>query len=199
MDRTKRYEFETPRYSYGELEQALGAVFNADQDAQRGALRGRLKRLSTLGLLTGGPGKGSRRRYSWEEANQLLIALMMGDAGLDPVVIVQAIKAIWPKVAHRVAAATSAKARAGNPMLLVLQLQSMSGPFRTGNPLSAVPWIGVMPLVDERARAKQKEHGFRDTSNNILTMFEQTTPNWLAVRDLTAAADTMLTSLHGSV
>ena len=68
-------------------QQALGETFGADREAQQGALRGRLKRLSTLGLPASGPGKGARRRYSWEQANQLLIALLMEDAGLDPVVV----------------------------------------------------------------------------------------------------------------
>jgi hypothetical protein len=56
----------------------------ADEATQKGALRGRLKRLSTLGLPASTPGKGSRRSYSWEETNQLLVALLMEDAGLDP-------------------------------------------------------------------------------------------------------------------
>ena len=200
MDRTKRYGFGTPRYAYGELEQALGETFGADREAQQGALRGRLKRLSTLGLPASGPGKGARRRYSWEQANQLLIALLMEDAGLDPVVVVRAIKAVWPKVASKVAAATSDKALAGNPMLLTLQLQTVSGPFRTGDPLSAVPWIGVMPRIDERARMRHAKQGFRDSSASdaVVTMLGHNHPGWFAVRNLTAAVNTLQTALHRS-
>ena len=77
----------------------------------------------------------------------------------------------------RSAAATSDKALAGNPMLLTLQLQTVSGPFRTGDPLSAVPWIGVMPRTDERSQAMHaKEHGFRDKSDNVLMVMRSEQP-----------------------
>ena len=92
MDRKERYDFGTEHYAYGEIERALGTTLGADEKAQKGALRGRLKRIATLGLPPTSPGKGARRLYSRDEALQLLLALLMADAGIDPVLIVPAIK-----------------------------------------------------------------------------------------------------------
>lgn len=185
MDRTKRYDFGTPRYAYGDLERALGETLGADREAQQGALRGRLKRLSTLGLPPAGPGKGSRRRYSWEEANQLLTALLMEDAGLDPIVVVRALKAVWPKLASKVAAATGKKALASNPMWLNAQIETVAGPWRTKDPLSAVPQVVVIPRYDGK-------------SDNLLSLLNNDKPGWFAVRNLTAAANKLHTALHAA-
>ena len=45
MERTKRYDLGTGRFAYGKIERALGTTLGADEKAQRGQLRGRLKRL----------------------------------------------------------------------------------------------------------------------------------------------------------
>lgn len=64
----------------------------------------------------------------WEEANQILLALLMEDAGLDPVVVAAAIKTAWKDVAANVRLATSDKA-SSNPMMLHLRLQTFTGPW----------------------------------------------------------------------
>jgi hypothetical protein len=193
----KRHGFESPHYAYGQIERALGVTLGADSATQQGALRGRLKRLSTLGLPPSGPGKGQRRPYNWEEACQLLVALLMEDAGLDPVAIVPAIKNTWPKLANKVMMATSDKALADNPMWLRLQLQTVTGPWSTKNPLSAVPWIAVVPRYDERSRALSAKHRFRDESDNIVSLLNVERPGWFAVRNLTAEVSKLQAALHG--
>lgn len=156
-----------------------------------------------LGLPPDGPGKGARRLYSWEESCQLLVALLMEDAGLDPVVVVRAIKRVWPGLGNKIVAATSDRALAGEPVLLTLQMQTVAGPFRTGDPVSAVPLIGVISHIDKRAKAMYAKHRFRDTSDNVAKMFgsmlEHNEHGWFCVRNLTAAMSTMQTALHGSV
>src|SRR5262245_55172679 len=112
MDRT--VAFSTPLYRYGPLEVALGAALGVGTAVAQGAMRGRLKRFGTLGLPGGNPGKGTRRLYSQEQAMQLLIALLMADAGLDPVVIVPAIMNTWARMRRNVERATSKEAVAGN-------------------------------------------------------------------------------------
>jgi hypothetical protein len=198
MHRTKPDDFGTPAYGYARVEGALGESLGADRITQQGSMRGRLKRLSVLGLPPSGPGKGSRRKYSEEEASQLLIALLMEDAGLDPVVVVQAIKRVWPNLARKVAAATSGKALAGNPMWLKVQLQIITGPWNTKDPLSAVPWITVVPRYDERSRALSAKHRFRDESDNIVNLLNDDRPGWFAVRNLTATVNKMQAALRRS-
>jgi hypothetical protein len=197
MGPTKRYDFGTGRYAYGEIERALGVTLGADSATQQGALRGRLKRLATLGLPPSGPGKGARRLYSWEEANQLLMALLMEDAGLDPVAVVPAIKNTWSRLANKVRLATSDKALDGNPMWLKLQLQTITGPWSTKDPLSAVPWIAVVPRYDERSRALSAKHRFRDESDNIVSLLNDERPGWFAFRNLTAEVSKLQAALHG--
>ena len=121
MDRKVSFHFVDGRYPYGAIERSLGAVFGADTATQRGALRGRLKRLSTLGLPEVSPGKGTRRQYSFEQACQLLIALLMEDAGLDPIVVARAVKNAWPELAEKVEAAETAPDQ--NPHMVALRLR----------------------------------------------------------------------------
>jgi hypothetical protein len=72
-------------YSYKTVEKALMAVF----DARQGALRGRLKRIQTLGLPGGGPGKGQRASYSYEQVCDWLLTLEFEGFGFPPVTAVQ--------------------------------------------------------------------------------------------------------------
>jgi hypothetical protein len=141
-------------FRYGELERALGVMLDAGKEGL-GALRGRLKRLSTLGIPGDGAGKGSRRRYSWEECCLLAIALLLEDAGLDPVVVAAALKNVWPQLARRALAAIEAST--DNPMMLMIsELEAIAGPWRTGDPLTSRPfWISVTPQMDERAKARR--------------------------------------------
>jgi hypothetical protein len=189
MDRKERDSFGIGIYRYAQLERGLAVTLGADEAIQKGALRGRLKKLSTLGLpSSAGPGKGSRRLYSWEEANQLLLALLMEDAGLDPVVVAAAIKTVWKQLARKIKLATSASAT--NPMWLHLRLQSFTGPWndKARDPRAALPWIGLSQRIDERAKARHREHGYKDESDNMLMMLDRDEPGWFAVRNYTAEA-----------
>jgi hypothetical protein len=195
MDRKERYGFGTAAYPYWAVERALGAMMGADTPTQAGALRGRLKRLLTLGLPAGGPGTGKRRLYSWEEVCQLGIALLLEDCGVDPVAVVPALQNIWAKVSRNVRAATDDKALT-NPMMITLRLSAVSGPWRTGDPLSALPWITIAPRIDERARAKYRKHRFKDESDNVLMLIDRNEPGWVATRNLTAELTKLQAALH---
>src|SRR5262249_3601955 len=144
------YSFVTGAFAYARVEQALGAALYADAEIQRGALRGRLKRLLTLGLPENGPGKGSRRLYSLEEAHQLLVALLLEDAGLDPTVVAPAVKKAWANnLAERAENATSAEAKT-NPIVLLMMLQTVTGPWRTGDAHAAVPLVYLKPRLNKK-------------------------------------------------
>jgi hypothetical protein len=194
--------FSTPVYRYGVLEPALGAALGVGATASQGAMRGRLKRFSTLDLPGGGPGKGARRLYSWEQALQLLIALLRADAGLDPVVIVPAIKHVWARrsIQENVKRVTGKEALGtpsapANPIMIMLRLQATK-PWITGEPKDVVPWIAVFPRTDLKAKARYAKHGFKDESDIAVMMLERDEPGWDAFRNLTAAAHTLQTALH---
>lgn len=204
MDRT--VDFDTPAYRYGRLELGCGAALGIDMAVSRGAMRGRLKRFGTLGLPGDNPGKGAKRLYSWEQALQLLIALLMADAGLDPTVIVPAIKRRWPDIRENVQRATDKEAldtpakrgkpgTPGNPIMLMLRLQATK-PWITGEAEDVLPWISVFERRDLKAKARQAKGGFRDNSDNAVMMLDRGEPGWVAFRNLTAAALTLQTALR---
>jgi hypothetical protein len=190
----KRYGSGTLAYAYGQIERALGVTLSADWATQRGALRGRLKRLSTLGLPATSPGKGARRLYSLEEACQLLMALLMEDAGLDPVTIVKAIKTVWPHLAKKIIQAASAPLT--NPIMLTLQLETVGGPWRTKDPKAGVPRIGVNHRIDEKSRAMHAKHRLKGNPDNIVSLLEENRPGWFAVRNLTDEMRKFQEALH---
>jgi hypothetical protein len=147
----KSYVLGNRGFRYAKLERALGIMLDAGK-AGLGSLRGRLKRLSTLGVPGGGLGKGSRRVYTWEEATLLAIALLLEDAGLDPVVVASALKHAWPHVASSAMAAVEASA--DNPAMLMVRVETIAGPWRTGDQLAGLPSISIAQRIDERARAR---------------------------------------------
>jgi hypothetical protein len=152
-------DYATGLYGYGRLERALGvALYAKDKATQQGALRGRLKRLSTLGLPPASPGKGSRRSYSLEEVHQLLVALMMEDAGLDPTVVAPAVLKLWVPNMRR-HAKDAASATKDNPILIELRLQTITGPWRTGNPHEALPWVRLVPRLHVPAIKQYTKRG----------------------------------------
>jgi hypothetical protein len=198
MERKGRYGFQTPHYRYGRVERALAAMMGTTDTATReGQLRGRLKRLLVLGLPPGGRGKGSRYLYSWEEVCQLAIALLLEDANVDPVAVVPALQHTWRHLAGKVRLA--ADCPADNPMMITIRLTAVSGPWRTGDPVSAMPWITVARRIDERARAMYRKHGFKDESDNVVMLIDRNRPGWVATTKLTAALSTLQAALHEEV
>lgn len=115
-------------FTYGEVERALARIFRLAPDRQRGALRGRLKHLQRLDLPGLEPGKGKRVQYGRELLFQWLIALLLAQLGIDPVVIVRAVKenwteTLWPAVKDAIAYS----AQEGNHVYLALRPRLMSG------------------------------------------------------------------------
>jgi hypothetical protein len=145
-------EFMARRYGYARLECGIGAALDADEAVQRGALRSRIKRLARLGLPAPLPEEQEgRRAYSLEEAHQLLVALLMEDAGLDPTVVARAVKRAWPRNLADAKNATSTEAKTKNPIILFMMLQTVTGPWRTGNPREAVPLVYLKPRSDRKS------------------------------------------------
>jgi hypothetical protein len=202
--------FAAGAYAYAQIERALGAALYANTATQRGALRGRLKRLLTLGLPENGPGKGSRRRYSLEEAHQLLVALLMEDAGLDPVVVARAVKKVWgSNLARDAAAATSEDATTTNPIILIMMLQTVTGPWRTGNQHEAVPVVYLKPRSNRKAFERYRSAQYRKkgiTEADAARMADEVTSGfgnahedegWFVARNYTVKAVKLEDALKG--
>ena len=132
--------FYTGHYGYGLIERALGAALNVDESVQRGALRSRLKRFAQLGLPESLKGQEGRRLYSQEECHQMLVALLLGNLGLDPIVVARAVKKVWKQNLRRgaIEAAQEAGKQIDDPMVLHATLRVVSGPWRTKDPNTAL-------------------------------------------------------------
>jgi len=177
------------------VERALGAMLGTtDATIREGQLRGRLKRLLVLGLPPAGAGTGSRRLYSWKEVCQLALALLLEDADVEPVAVVQTLQKAWSHLANRVRQAPDCPA--DNPMMLTIRLQSVSGPWRTGDPVAAMPWIAVTRRIDERAQKRYRQHRFRDESDNVMMLIDRDESGWVATRNLTNDLRRLQTALH---
>jgi hypothetical protein len=127
-----------------DAEGALAAVFGVDAKTQRGPLRARLKHIQRLGLPGTAAGKGARISYSLEQASQWLIALLLSEVGIDPVVIVKTIQKNWrSSLARRVQEAVDAEVLSGKPILLSIRPRSMSGAWigKKSPHFRTLPWI----------------------------------------------------------
>jgi hypothetical protein len=142
--------YETSRFSYKQVESALAAVFGLDAKTMAGPLRGRLKRLQTLGLPAEKPGKGARIEYSFEQAMQWLIALKMSDLGMDPAVIAKAIHDYWDT---SIAPGLRAGLPGRLPLYLVLRPQLMRDSWLPRKR----PWIDVADVPNLISRTRYDE------------------------------------------
>jgi hypothetical protein len=186
--------FRTPSFRYGALEHGLAAAFGVGPAIARGALRSRLKKFGLLGLPGDGPGTGTRRLYSLEQAMQLLLAILVVDAGIDPVVGVPAIKRCWPNIRKNAERATDPLAP---PIWIMLRLQFIK-PWVSRNRADVMLWISVFPRIDPRRPPSwYAEHRFKDESDNALMMLDRDEPGWCAFRNLSKVAQAMQTALKG--
>jgi hypothetical protein len=186
MDRTKSYKFETPRFIYAQLERGLGDVFNLDAKAQQSVLRSRLKHLQRLGLPGLQPGKGARVQYSQEQAMQWLLALLVAQLGIDPVVTVQTIKAKWRDLVPNIKQATDQTSKRGNPICIGLRPRVMTNTWAEGKPslqISAFRRYNFGPTLS----------GDRDEIPHVM---DSEPDSWLCVIDFTRPASHLETMLR---
>jgi hypothetical protein len=115
-----------PGYAYAQVESALGMFFGAPPSAQ-GSLRSRIRHFQRIGLVEIAPGKGRRISYSRVQAAEWLLALLLSEFGIDPVVIVKSIKAERTQLREWISEATDAEALGGNEVWLTARPALMSG------------------------------------------------------------------------
>jgi hypothetical protein len=113
-------------YTYAQVERALGASFGPPATAQ-GSFRGRIRHFQRIGLVEVAPGKGRRIAYTRVQAGEWLVALLLAEFGIDPVVIVKSIQRERRQLREWIGEATDAEALAGNEIFLAAQPKLMSG------------------------------------------------------------------------
>jgi hypothetical protein len=147
MDRKTRYDFAKPQHPYGAVETALAEVFDVKRAAGKAKVRAHVKHLQRLGL-GGGAGKGARVRYTLAQASQWLLAMLMNEVDVDPVISVQTIQKAWPQLERWFERALDNESRAGDPVWLILRPEPMTGWANQGS----VEWIGAFRWKNPRSK-----------------------------------------------
>jgi hypothetical protein len=184
-----------PGYSYAVVETALAAALDVDAAAQQNQFRARLKHLSRLGLPGIKAGKGARIEYTQDQVNQWLIALLMSEMGIDPVVTVDTIKKYWTHLKRWVGPATDDEATKGttpNPVYFFLRPKLMSGAW-TRKPKVEAEWIGTFRRYDYHLKDKAGRPIRRE---NAGVMMDNEVGLWLCLRNLTLAMGKLQTALE---
>lgn len=190
----KRKHLEIATHSYAVVETSLATIFGASPDIQRGALRARLKHFQRLGLPGIKSGKGTRVAYTYDLTCKWLIGLLMAEVGVDPIIIVQVVKARWEFLEMWIRRATDQSA-ADNPVFLTLRPRLMSGAWTGGksNP-ATLEWIGAFRRYDYH---HLKDHDGRPIQRENIAMMLDQEGDWLCARNLTETLTKLQTALKG--
>jgi hypothetical protein len=181
MDDKARHGFETARFQYAEVEEALAKAFGVNPDAQERAFRARLKHLQRLGLPKNRPGKGSRLDYSFEDAAKWAVTLMAAEIGVEPAAMVKVIGRDWRDIFVPIMKqAIDAESRAGNPVFLIIFPRVVSGAW--GGEIGP-KFIGHFRRYFYEGTDADGRPIRRD---NVAWLLERDDGGWIAVRNLTA-------------
>jgi hypothetical protein len=125
------------RYSYAQVERALGTLFGAPASAQ-GSFRGRVRHFQRIGLVEVTPGKGRRIPYTRLQAAEWMVALVLAELGVDPIVIVKSIQQERTQLREWIAEATDTEALGGNEVFLAARPALMSGAWASKHAASVL-------------------------------------------------------------
>ncbi len=117
-------------YTYAQVEAALGTLFGVPASAH-GSFRGRVRHLQRIGLVEVAPGRGRRICYSRIQASEWMLALLLAELGVDPVVIVKSIQRDRNHLREWIAEAPDEAALGGNEVFLATQPELMSGAWNS--------------------------------------------------------------------
>jgi hypothetical protein len=192
MIRTRPHRFVEPRYTYAQTERALAAVFKVDVN-RRGPLKARLKHLNALGLPGLKVGKGQRIAYTFEWIAQLMVALLIEETGVDPIVAAKLVKGTWEmSTGDWVRQAADEKSK-DNHVFLKLQPLLMTGPWgKLQNPLYTVRSIGGFR---QYRYSRGREHRMSLVEHHLTEAVRDR--RWICLRDLTADFEVLTNSLDG--
>jgi hypothetical protein len=131
-----------PRFSYGQVEQALADVFSLGPEARKGKLRARLIHLRRSGLPSYGPGKGRAISYTQHQVDQWAVALALENANVDPKNVVKIIREDWGFIAKQIAKAReeNRKKPSIKPMMSCWSSGADSLRIKSRAPSVPMPW-----------------------------------------------------------
>jgi hypothetical protein len=132
MARATRKRVGGAGYSYAQVEAALGALFRVPASAQ-GSFRARVRHLQRVGLVKIAPGKGRRISYTRIQANEWMLALLLAELGVDPIVIVKSVQGGRKELHDWIAEATDDEALGGNEVFLAIWPALMSGAWTSND------------------------------------------------------------------
>jgi hypothetical protein len=182
------YGFETPAYTYAEVETALAAALGV-RTYQRGLLRARLKHVQRLGLIDLQAKKGKQRRrveYNYAQAAQWLLALILAETGLDPAIVVAMLKNNWKRISRDVEQAASHEARSGRlTSYLRLTPRAMSAAWEQKPPVT----IDVTQLDVIQSFAPMPQN------HPLVQMINANLDDWSCFYNLTRALSRLETAL----
>jgi hypothetical protein len=140
-----------PGYTYAEAEAAL--VVALDVHAKdRTLLRARLKNLQRLGLPGTAPGKGARARYTHAQVGMWLLAMLVADTGIDPTIVVQAIRTQWKELEPWIPQATDWEAQSESPVWIALSPRLAAGAWKSGSPSLEIQMFRLSPRSNALAQ-----------------------------------------------
>lgn len=174
MIATVSNRFDLPAYSYAEAETALARTFGLGLVHQRSLVRTRIKYIQHLGLIDLNLGKKKRATYSFAQVSMWLVALLMMEAGLDPTLIVAALRNNWKNIASTLELATSHEAQSGQFYYLCLWPRVLSGPAAQKPALS----IAVIPI---------RSNLFAPGQDQLRELVAANRDDWICFHDITRA------------
>jgi hypothetical protein len=154
----------SPVPSYATMELALARLHGADEKAQKGVLRGRIKHLQRLGLPLGQrPVKGRANDYSDEQVWQFALALEFAQCGIDPTTAVQIISAYWQTEIEDRMRAAHVQPRSRDTSILILTMEVLSSAWKpegsTLNGLSMMRWGRIGALGPWHLKGRDNRRG----------------------------------------
>jgi hypothetical protein len=176
------------RYTYAQVEAALRASFNVPSRAE-GGFRGRVRHLQRIGLFDIAPGKGQRILYTFVQCSEWMLALLLAQVGVDPIVIVRSFTRQRKKLDTWILEAVDDDALAGNEVFLDCRPQLMSGTWsskRTAGILSFEKIRIPRPLHSTTAQSSNSPPA---PGSNALPLAPPPRPtHHLSAEDLTVAS-----------
>lgn len=117
--------------TYAELLELIGSIYEADEAALKGQVRGRLQNLAKMGVPIGGQvGKGKRFDYGRGEIYQIIFCLELAELGVMPSQAAEIVKQLWQSNLGLDFGAASAIGQFGDDRLAVIFSNVMSAAWR---------------------------------------------------------------------
>jgi hypothetical protein len=137
-------------YSFGAVLRALGALYEAQSDAQRATLKARINHLQKLEVIGVSPGKGRALQYQMEHIWRWVFCLELAEFGISPAASATLVATYWKSAVVGIfRRAQNAVDSPGSPIFLYIRGAGlMSAAWRPKHRFADVPHIGQFTAED---------------------------------------------------